>query len=211
MNMHLWGTDRLLSRYLAAALALAMLPAGEMWSVVTLSPRNSKTWAFSIVWGGGTSLLWDKRQAEAEEVLFISTDAACIVFLATCEIRTLSLSLHNKRMFTQNARDLLICWRKMVIEYMWTLDPRGKLQNLDSQCCSKMCSLSEKAKMEEESLEPSPDLTWGRLTAPVQDRKTLEASEDPHLQPSPEILKDGGDDSFLFSLLDLVPGRPDIT
>lgn len=32
----------LLSRYLAAALTRAMLPAGEMWSVVTLSPRNSR-------------------------------------------------------------------------------------------------------------------------------------------------------------------------
>lgn len=55
-------TDRLLCRYLAAALTLAMLPAGEMWSVVTLSPRKSKAWAFSIDCGAGISLLWDKRK-----------------------------------------------------------------------------------------------------------------------------------------------------
>lgn len=78
-------TDRLLSRYLAAALTLAMLPAGEMWSVVTLSPRNSKTWAFSIDWGGGTSLLWDKRHAEAEEALTVLTAA---VLTSTCEVRS---------------------------------------------------------------------------------------------------------------------------
>ncbi len=30
-------------RYLAAALALAMLPAGEMWSVVTESPSSAST------------------------------------------------------------------------------------------------------------------------------------------------------------------------
>ncbi len=31
------------ARYLAAGLFLAMLPAGEMWSVVTESPRFSNT------------------------------------------------------------------------------------------------------------------------------------------------------------------------
>lgn len=52
----------MLSRYLAAALTLAMLPAGEMWSVVTLSPRNSRAWAFSIDWGGWTSLHWERGE-----------------------------------------------------------------------------------------------------------------------------------------------------
>lgn len=42
------GTYPLCVRYLAAALLLAMLPAGEMWSVVTESPRYNKTWAFSM-------------------------------------------------------------------------------------------------------------------------------------------------------------------
>ena len=37
------NTDPRLERYLAAALFLAMLPAGEMWSVVTESPRFSNT------------------------------------------------------------------------------------------------------------------------------------------------------------------------
>lgn len=57
-------TDLLLIRYLAAALTLAMLPAGEMWSVVTLSPRNSKACAFSSDWGGGTSLLWKRKRLD---------------------------------------------------------------------------------------------------------------------------------------------------
>ena len=51
-------SHRLLSRYLAAALTLEMLPAGEMWSVVTLFPRNSRAWASSMERGGCTSLLW---------------------------------------------------------------------------------------------------------------------------------------------------------
>ena len=41
-------TYPLFVKYLAAALLLAMLPAGDMWSVVTESPRYSRTWAFSI-------------------------------------------------------------------------------------------------------------------------------------------------------------------
>lgn len=35
-------------RYLAAGLFRAMLPAGEMWSVVIESPKYNKTFAFSI-------------------------------------------------------------------------------------------------------------------------------------------------------------------
>lgn len=34
-------THPLLARYLAAGLVLAMLPAGEIWSVVTESPKFS--------------------------------------------------------------------------------------------------------------------------------------------------------------------------
>lgn len=30
----------------------------------------------------------------------------------------------------------------MVSEYTWTYDPMGKVESLDSRCCSKMCSLS---------------------------------------------------------------------
>lgn len=32
----------------------------------------------------------------------------------------------------------------------------------------------------------------------------------PHLYPSLELPKNGGDDRVLFSLLDLLPGRPDV-
>ena len=49
-------TDPLEARYLAAELLRAILPAGEMWSVVTESPRFNKTAAFSIGFTPGTSL-----------------------------------------------------------------------------------------------------------------------------------------------------------
>merc|ERR1719206_1504185 len=39
------GERPLLARYLAAGEFLGMEPAGEMWSVVTESPRCSKAWA----------------------------------------------------------------------------------------------------------------------------------------------------------------------
>ena len=39
-------------------LFLAMLPAGEMWSVVTESPRLSRTAAFWTPLIGGSSLVW---------------------------------------------------------------------------------------------------------------------------------------------------------
>ena len=48
-------TNPLLERYLAAALFLAIDPAGEMWSVVTESPRFNKAKAFSMVGGEGSS------------------------------------------------------------------------------------------------------------------------------------------------------------
>lgn len=41
-------THSLLVRYRAAALALAMFPAGEIWSVVTESPKFNSTWADSM-------------------------------------------------------------------------------------------------------------------------------------------------------------------
>lgn len=41
-------TYPLFVKYLAAALLLAMLPAGDMWSVVTESPRYRRTCAFSM-------------------------------------------------------------------------------------------------------------------------------------------------------------------
>ena len=39
------GLSPLLARYLAAGEFLGMEPAGEMWSVVTESPRLRRTWA----------------------------------------------------------------------------------------------------------------------------------------------------------------------
>lgn len=112
------NTDRLLSRYLAAALTLAMLPAGEMWSVVTLFPRNSKTWEFSIDWGAGTSLLWDthRRWGQCDKNGPTQSDVL--------------------------RRDLPACWKTTVSVYTWTCDPREKPPNLDTRCCSRTCSLS---------------------------------------------------------------------
>ena len=48
-------THPLAARYLAAGLFLAILPAGEIWSVVTESPRKSSACASSMTTGGGSS------------------------------------------------------------------------------------------------------------------------------------------------------------
>jgi len=51
------ATNPLLARYLAAGLVLAILPAGEMWSVVTESPRLRRAYAFSTCLNPGASLV----------------------------------------------------------------------------------------------------------------------------------------------------------
>lgn len=58
----LGGPYPLFIKYLAAALPLAMLPAGETWSVVTESPKCNKTWAFSMHWRGGGFLAWKETR-----------------------------------------------------------------------------------------------------------------------------------------------------
>ena len=54
-------TDPREARYLAAQLLRAMLPAGEMWSVVTESPRFNKTAASWIALTVGISRSWEKN------------------------------------------------------------------------------------------------------------------------------------------------------
>ena len=54
------------ARYLAAGEFLAMLPAGDMWSVVTLSPRKRRQAASLILVGGGRSAVYRKGEKERE-------------------------------------------------------------------------------------------------------------------------------------------------
>lgn len=52
--IYFYATHPLSDKYLAAGLTLEMLPAGEMWSVVTESPRFNKTYA-SLIGATGVS------------------------------------------------------------------------------------------------------------------------------------------------------------
>lgn len=124
----------------------------------------------------------------------------CLLYCCTGNNCNVS-STRGKRRPSLN---LPTCWRNTVNGYMWTFDPRGKVQNLDIQCCSKMCFLSEREKK-------THSLTFNETRPTVLKENRSHEDSPPHLHPSPEILKDGGDDCVLFSLLDLLPGRPDIT
>lgn len=181
-------THRLLCRYLAAALTLAMLPAGEMWSVVTLSPRKSKAWAFSIDWGAGKSSPWGVKMFKRKRV--------------RCEGHRSFTYMRRQKRSPQRSKDSPVCWRKVASGCTWTCDPTGKPKSLDFQCCSKTCSLSGRKKKKKTTLVNIYSLQF-------REEKVHVSS--PNLHPCPEILKDRGDDRVLFNLSDLLSGRPDIT
>lgn len=198
-------TDRLLSRYLAAALTLAMLPAGEMWSVVTLSPRNSKAWALSIDWGGGTSLLWEERQAED-----------CWSFFCCTGNKSGATSI----METRNPSGIDIKTYQLAEKTRWA-DICGLVIPGEKHRIRTFSVVPKCVPFLEESAATfvnnnSRDSSNAQDRQPrKRDRKKVRRKRQwrlsPHLHPPSEIPKNGGDYCVLLSLLDLLPGRPDIT
>lgn len=80
-----------------------------------------------------------------EEEAPLYSEKGSIQTFNTTEVKTSPLrSTYSQRLCSTER--LPACWRKTVIGYMWTFDPRGKEESLNIQHCSKMCSLSERQK-----------------------------------------------------------------